>query len=310
MAKYIVKRIIQIIPIFFIVSILIFAIVRMSPTDPVTVILGGKKATTETIQAAQEKFHLNEPIVKQYLRWMGGIFHGDFGISYKNQESVGAMITDRIPVTLGLVVLSSIIGSVIGILAGTICAVKKNTVLDRVISILTIVFVSCPVFLICIFMILIMARIPGANFTGTYESVGEYFSRIWLPSIALSFSLLALVSRVTRTSMIKELKSNYVETAEVKGISRGKIIYRHAFKNAVIPVITVASIQIGAMVVGAVLVENVFALPGLGSLLVTGINTSDYPIVQGIMLLLVAVFLILNLIVDVVYALVDPRIRY
>lgn len=246
MAKYIVKRIIQIIPIFFIVSILIFAIVRMSPTDPVTVILGGKKATTETIQAAQEKFHLNEPIVKQYLRWMGGIFHGDFGISYKNQESVGAMITDRIPVTLGLVVLSSIIGSVIGILAGTICAVKKNTVLDRVISILTIVFVSCPVFLICIFMILIMARIPGANFTGTYESVGEYFSRIWLPSIALSFSLLALVSRVTRTSMIKELKSNYVETAEAKGISRGKIIYRHAFKNAVIPVITVASIQIGA----------------------------------------------------------------
>ena len=110
--------------------------------------------------------------------------------------------------------------------------------------------------------------------------------------------------------MIKELKSNYVETAEAKGISRGKIIYRHAFKNAVIPVITVASIQIGAMVVGAVLVENVFALPGLGSLLITGINTSDYPIVQGIMLLLVAVFLILNLIVDVVYALVDPRIRY
>ncbi len=310
MAKYILKRLVQIIPIFFIVSILIFAIVRMSPTDPITVILGGKRATAESIQAAQERFHLNEPIVQQYLRWMGGIFHGDFGISYKNQESVGAMIASRIPVTLGLVILSSVIGSIVGILAGTMCAVKKNTIIDRTISILTIVFVSCPVFLICIFMILIMSQIPGANFTGTYTNFAEYISRIWLPSIALSFSLLALVSRVTRTSMIKEMKTNYIETAEAKGISRGKIIYRHAFKNAVIPVITVASIQIGAMVVGAVLVENVFALPGLGSLLITGINTSDYPIVQGIMLLLVGLFLILNLVVDVVYALVDPRIRY
>jgi len=151
---------------------------------------------------------------------------------------------------------------------------------------------------------------PGVNFTGTYTNVHEYLERILLPSVALSFGMLALVSRVTRTSMIKELKSKYVETAEAKGISKKQIIFKHAFKNAIIPVITVMSIQIGAMVVGSVLVENVFALPGLGSLLINAINTSDYPIVQSVMLLLVAVFLILNLIVDIIYAIIDPRIRY
>lgn len=212
MVRYIGKRLLQIIPIFFVVSVLIFALVRMSPTEPITVILGGKQSTQAAVQAAQEKFHLNEPIVKQYFRWMIGMFHGDFGQSYKFQQSVGSMITERIPVTLGLVGFSSIIGIAIAIPAGVLCAVKKNTWVDRIISI--------------------------------------------------------------------------------------------------IPVITVMSIQIGAMVVGSVLVENVFALPGLGSLLINAINTSDYPIVQSVMLLLVAVFLILNLIVDIIYAIIDPRIRY
>ena len=159
-------------------------------------------------------------------------------------------------------------------------------------------------------MILFLAKMPGVNFTGTYTNVHKYLERILLPSVALSFGMLAIVSRVTRTSMIKELKSKYVETAEAKGISKKQIIFKHAFKNAIIPVITVMSIQIGAMVVGSVLVENVFALPGLGSLLINAINTSDYPIVQSVMLLLVAVFLILNLIVDIIYAIIDPRIRY
>ena len=234
------------------------------------------------------------------------MFHGDFGQSYKFQQSVGSMITERIPVTLGLVGFSSIIGIAIAIPAGVLCAVKKNTWVDRIISIITIVLVSCPVFLVCILMILFLAQMPGVNFTGTYTNVHEYLERILLPSVALSFGMLALVSRVTRTSMIKELKSKYVETAEAKGISKKQIIFKHA----IIPVITVMSIQIGAMVVGSVLVENVFALPGLGSLLINAINTSDYPIVQSVMLLLVAVFLILNLIVDIIYAIIDPRIRY
>lgn len=310
MVKYIGKRVIQLIPIFFIVSIVIFGIVRMSPTNPVTVILGGKQATPEAVAAVQQKFHLQDSVVSQYFRWIGGIFHGDFGISYKYQQPVTEMIGGRIAVTLGLVGFSALIGIVLAIPAGILCAVKKNTLADRLVSIITIVLVSCPVFLVCILMIMGLSNIQGANFTGTYTNLKEYMDRILLPSFALSFGMLALVSRVTRTSMIKEMKSGYIETAEAKGISRFRVVFRHAFKNAVIPVITVMSIQVGAMIVGAVLVENVFALPGLGSLLITGINTSDYPVVQSIMLLLVLVFLVLNLIVDVVYAVIDPRIRY
>lgn len=161
MVRYIGKRLLQIIPIFFVVSVLIFALVRMSPTEPITVILGGKQSTQAAVQAAQEKFHLNEPIVKQYFRWMIGMFHGDFGQSYKFQQSVGSMITERIPVTLGLVGFSSIIGIAIAIPAGVLCAVKKNTWVDRIISIITIVLVSCPVFLVCILMILFLAQMPG-----------------------------------------------------------------------------------------------------------------------------------------------------
>lgn len=310
MIKYIVKRVIQLIPIFFIVSIVIFGIVRMSPTNPVSVILGGKQSTPDAVAAVQHKFHLNEPVVSQYFRWIGGIFRGDFGVSYKYKQPVADMIGGRMAVTLGLVGFSSVIGILLAIPAGILCAVKKNTAADRFVSIITIVLVSCPVFLVCIIMIMGLSNIQGANFTGTFTNLGEYLNRIFLPSFALSFGMLALVSRVTRTSMMKELKAKYIETAEAKGLSRFRVVFLHAFKNAVIPVITVMSIQVGAMIVGAVLVENVFALPGLGSLLITGINTSDYPVVQSIMLLLVLVFLVLNLIVDVVYAMIDPRIRY
>lgn len=190
MVRYIGKRLLQIIPIFFVVSVLIFALVRMSPTEPITVILGGKQSTQAAVQAAQEKFHLNESIVKQYFRWMMGMFHGDFGQSYKFQQSVGSMITERIPVTLGLVGFSSIIGIAIAIPAGVLCAVKKNTWVDRIISIITIVLVSCPVFLVCILMILFLTQMPGVNFTGTYTNVHEYLERILLPSVALSFGML------------------------------------------------------------------------------------------------------------------------
>lgn len=310
MLKYVFKRILQLIPIFFAVSIVIFLMVRMSPTDPVTIILGGKQTTPEAIAAIKEKFSLDKPLLAQYLIWIKGVFVGNFGTSYKFQQPVTDMIGSRVPVTLGLVVLSSVIGIVVAIPVGVICAVKKNTILDRVLSVISIILVSCPVFLVGILMIMVMSHIHGANFTGSYNNFGEYIQRIIVPSIALSFGMIALTSRVTRSSMIKELKSNYVMMSVSKGLKPGRITFVHALKNALIPVITVTSIQVGAMIVGSVLVENVFALPGLGSLLITGINTSDYPIVQSVTLLLVAAFLLINFLVDIIYALIDPRIKY
>jgi peptide/nickel transport system permease protein len=310
MFKYTAKRLLLLIPILFLVSITIFVMVRLSQVDPVAVILGGKQTTPEVIRNIQGKYNLNQPPVIQYGLWISGVFKGDFGVSYKYQQSVTSLIQNRLPITLGLVLISAIIALAVAIPVGVISAIKKNTWVDRTLSIISLVLVSCPVFLTSILMILVISKVsPGFSFTGTFDNFSEFLERMILPAIALAFSMIALVSRITRSSMIKQLQSNYTMTAVAKGLPTEMIIFKHTLKNAIIPVITVTSVQIGAMIVGAVLVENVFSLPGIGSLLVDSIKSSDYPIVQGVTLLLVTVFLLINLVVDIVYAVIDPRIR-
>jgi peptide/nickel transport system permease protein len=310
MHKYVAKRLLLLIPILFLVSITIFGMIRLSQVDPVAVILGGKQTTPEVIQNIRGKYNLNQPPVVQYGLWITGIFRGDFGVSYKYQQSVTSLIQARMPITLGLVLISSLIALAVAIPVGVASAIRKNTWVDRTLSIITLVLVSSPVFLTGILMILVVSAVfPQFAFTGSFDGFGEFLERMILPAIALAFTMIALVSRITRSSMIKQLQSDYTLTAVAKGLPGKMVIFKHALKNAVIPVITVTSIQIGAMIVGAVLVENVFSLPGIGSLLVDSIKSSDYPIVQGVTLLLVTVFLLINLAVDVLYAMIDPRIR-
>jgi len=310
MLKYTAKRLLLLIPILCLVSIIIFIMVRISQVDPIAVILGGKQTTPAVIQSIREKYSLDKPPIMQYFIWISGIFKGDFGLSFKFQQSVSSLIQDRLPVTLGLVMLSSLIAVLIAIPVGVVSAIKKNTWVDRSLSVASLILVSCPVFLTGILMILGLAQFfPDFSFTGSFDGFEEYFQRLILPAIALSFTMIALVSRVTRSSMIKQLQSNYAMTAVAKGLPLRMVIFKHAFRNALIPVITVASVQFGAMIVGAVLVESVFSLPGVGSLLIDSIKSSDYPIVQGLTLLLVTVFLVINLLVDIIYAVVDPRIR-
>jgi len=310
MLKYTAKRLLLLIPILCLVSVIIFIMVRISQVDPIAVILGGKQTTPAVIQSIREKYSLDKPPIMQYFIWISGIFKGDFGLSFKFQQSVSSLIQDRLPVTLGLVMLSSLIAVLIAIPVGVVSAIKKNTWVDRSLSVASLILVSCPVFLTGILMILGLAQFfPDFSFTGSFDGFEEYFQRLILPAIALSFTMIALVSRVTRSSMIKQLQSNYAMTAVAKGLPLRMVIFKHAFRNALIPVITVASVQFGAMIVGAVLVESVFSLPGVGSLLIDSIKSSDYPIVQGLTLLLVTVFLVINLLVDIIYAVVDPRIR-
>jgi len=310
MLKYTATRLLLLIPILCLVSVIIFIMVRISQVDPIAVILGGKQTTPAVIQSIREKYSLDKPPIMQYFIWISGIFKGDFGLSFKFQQSVSSLIQDRLPVTLGLVMLSSLIAVLIAIPVGVVSAIKKNTWVDRSLSVASLILVSCPVFLTGILMILGLAQFfPDFSFTGSFDGFEEYFQRLILPAIALSFTMIALVSRVTRSSMIKQLQSNYAMTAVAKGLPLRMVIFKHAFRNALIPVITVASVQFGAMIVGAVLVESVFSLPGVGSLLIDSIKSSDYPIVQGLTLLLVTVFLVINLLVDIIYAVVDPRIR-
>lgn len=304
------KRLLQLVIVFFITSVLVFVMIRMSNVDPVSVILGGKQTSPETIENVRIKFGLDKPQIQQYFEWIMGLFTGDLGFSYKFQQPVIDMIKSRVPVTLGLVTMGSVMALIIAIPLGVLSAVKKNTFWDSALSIISLILVSCPTFLTGIIMIIVMGKVnPSYSITGTYTTFAEFISRCSLPALALAFSMIALAMRVTRTGMIEQLQSNYIETAKAKGLSTNKILFGHALKNAIIPLISVISIQIGSMIVGAVLVENVFSLAGLGSLLITSIKSSDYPVVQSITMILVLVFLVISTLTDIIYALIDPRMR-
>lgn len=311
MLKYIVKRILQLIPILLVVSVLIFILVRIAPSDPIASMTKGKHISEETRQALEQQYHLDKSEPEQYLIWITGTLRGDLGDSFQHKQAVTTLVGERLPTTLQLVCMSALLAILIALPIGIVSAVKMNTAVDRLLSILTLVFVSSPVFLTGMVLMLIFAlKIPIFPSFGAGNSFGENFYYLALPALALSMNMVALISRITRSNMIEQLNSNYAVTAIAKGTPYYKVVLRHCLKNALIPVITVASIQIGTMIVGAVLVENVFALGGLGALLIEGIKASDYPVVQGITLMLVAIFLVVNLIVDIVYAMIDPRIRY
>lgn len=310
MLKYIFKRLLQLIPILMIVSIVIFYMVRLSNIDPVSVIIGDKRSTPEIIAQIKEKYNFNKPLIVQYFIWMNGLLHGNLGIDYKNKQEIASLIVSRLPVTAGLVFFSSFISIAVAIPVGILTAVRKNTYVDKILSIITLVLVSSPGFLTSVFLIIAVSSIsPQFAFTGTFNTLSEYIQRMIFPSLALSFGMIALISRVTRSSMIQQHGAEYSLVATAKGLTDSSVVLKHCLKNAIIPVITIFGVQLGSLISGSVLVENVFSLAGIGSLLINGINEGNFPVVQDITLMLVTVFLLLSLIVDVVYAMIDPRIR-
>ena len=310
MAKYIGKRFLQMILILLAASVLIFCMVRITPSDPIASMTKGKKISDETRLAITQQYHLDKSLPEQYVIWITGAVHGDFGNSFDYKRPVSTLISERLPTTLQIVLMSAVLALLIAIPVGIICAVKMNTWLDRTLSILTLVFVASPVFLTAIILMIVFAlKLKMFPTFGAGKTFTENLYYLFLPSLALSMNMVALIARITRSNMIEQLNSNYTTTAIAKGIPYHRIVLRHCLKNAIIPVITVASIQIGSMIVGAVLVENVFALGGIGDILISSIKSSDYPVVQSITLLMVTLFVTINLLVDIVYALIDPRIR-
>lgn len=310
MAKFMLKRVVQMVLVLIAVSVLIFAMVRITPSDPVASMTKGKNVSEETRQELRAHYHLDKGPVEQYFIWIGGVLHGEFGESYQYKQEVGSLIGQRIGVTLSLVVLSGVLAIAVAIPVGVVSAVKMNSWLDKLLSTLTLIFVASPVFLTAIILMFVFAlKIPVFPPFGTGTGFWDSLYHMVLPAVALALNMVALTSRITRTSMIEQLNSDYIRTATAKGVPRMRVILTYALKNALIPIITVTSIQIGSMLVGAVLVESVFAMGGLGDLLITGIKAADYPVVQGVTLLMVFVFLCINLAVDALYAVLDPRIR-
>ena len=310
MLRYIIKKIFQLIPVLLVATILIFAMIKASGLNPVLATLGGGRISQEVLNNKMAKYGLDQPLPLQYLYWLKNILTGNFGSSIKYKTDVVNLIKESVPVTSGLVLISFVIAQITAVLLGVLAAVKQNTIVDKIITVVTLLFFSTPVFFSGILIIFFLADfVPNYAFTGSYNNFGEYLLRLAPAVLVLCFQQIALITKITRSSMIDQLNSDYILTLKAKGLSKSKIIFKHALKNGIIPVITIAGIQFGALIVGSVMVENLFSLPGLGRLLIQCILVGDATVVQGVTLIIVVVFLLTNLIVETLYALIDPRIR-
>ncbi|WP_339060376.1 ABC transporter permease [Tepidibacillus marianensis] len=314
MLSYTLKRLIALIPVLIGVSILTFLIMHISPGDPAKIILGSK-ATEESLQQLRIDLGLNLPLYQQYLRWITNIFKADWGRSIQMKMEVLPLIIDRFGATLILTIVSAGIASITGVLFGVVAAVKKYSFTDRFLMILTLVGFGMPVFWLGIILQIEFGLnldwlpISGMHSPGQ-TGFFDILPHLILPSVSLAVGSSAIIARMTRSSMLEVLEQDFIRTAKAKGLKSKKVIYKHALKNAFIPVLTVIGMQVGFLLAGAVLVEMVFSWPGIGTLMIKGILARDFPLVQGIILFVATSYVIVNLIVDLLYAYLDPRISY
>lgn len=333
MFKYIVKRILMLIPVLLGVSIIVFLIMRVFSPDPAPIVLG-QHATEESMEAWRAANGLNDPIIIQYFNYIKGALTGDLGTSYFTKTPVTREIFSRFPATVELAIAAIVIASVFGILIGVVSAVKKNSIFDNAGMILALVGVSMPIFWLGILLIILFSGIlhilpsgsridpllqpmGGTGFylidtiaQGNWAGFVDALKHLIMPAAALGMYSMAIITRMTRSSMLETLSQDYIRTARAKGISEGKVIRKHALRNALIPVTTVIGLQLGSLLGGAVLTETVFSWPGIGNYTVQCILKSDFPVVQGVVLLIACVFVLINLVVDIIYAFIDPRIKY
>ncbi|RXT06553.1 ABC transporter permease [Ammoniphilus sp. CFH 90114] len=305
MTNYFLKRLLAMVMTLIGVSLIVFMMVHLIPGNPVTYILGDF-ATEEMVKELESRLGLDKPLPIQYLSYMSGVMQGDFGTSYITGYSVMEEILNRIPITAQLAIYSVLFGSFVGILMGTIAAVKHNTIFDRLAMLVSLIGISAPSFWIALFLILIfsyhLSVFPISGYTGFYSLI--------LPSITLGLGSAGNIARMTRSSMLEVIKQDYIRTAQAKGANLYRLVFHHCLQNALIPVITLIGMQFGYLLAGAVVTETVFALPGIGSLVVSSIATRDIPTVQGLILFMAFMFILVNLIVDLLYTKLDPRIQF
>ncbi len=304
MWKYIGKRIIYLIPVVIGVTFIVFLIMNMAPGDPVKSILG-EQASPEAIEELREELGLNDNILIQYKNYFLGLIKGDMGISYKSKVGVAEEIGARLPTTVKLALIAIAIAVSLSIPLGIIAAVKQNTFIDSLTMFVALLGVSIPVFWLGLMLLLFFSLKLGWFPVSGAENWKSYI----LPGIALGFLSMASIARVTRSSMLEVIRQDYIRTARSKGVPYNTIISKHALKNALIPTITVAGLQIGTLLGGSVLTETVFGLPGIGRLMIQSIQGRDLPMVLGCIIVFTVAFSIVNLIVDIIYAFVDPRIK-
>jgi len=333
MSRYLLRRLLEMIPVFFGVILVVFVISRLTPGDPARVILG-ERATPEALAQLRDALGLNEPLPAQFGRYLGRALRGDLGRSIQSNERVVVDLATRFPATMELTLGAMLIASTVGVLTGVLAAVRRNSWFDGVSMFVALFGFSMPIFWLGIMLILLFAWLLGwfpisgrldltvdlARVTGFYlldalltrnwAALGNALRHLVLPAVTLSTVPLAIIARMTRSSLLEVLRQDYVRTARAKGLPERRVVLAHALRNAAIPVITVIGLNVGSLLSGAILTETIFAWPGVGRLVVDAIFARDYPVVQGTVLVIAVVFVAVNLLVDLSYAALDPRIRY
>ncbi|MFI7211529.1 ABC transporter permease [Micromonospora maritima] len=313
MIGYLVRRIAQLIPVLFIVSVVLFLLLRLLPGDPTAEILG-QEASAADRAALRADLGLDAPLWQQFLDWIGGVLTGDLGRSWLTDEPVASVIVDRLPATVELGLIALLLAVAIGIPAGVLAAVRRRTATDSALTGLGVLALSTPHFylaalLIGVFAIWLRLVPPSGYVAFTEDPVGNLV-RMVLPAVTVGSTVVAVVLRQTRGSLLAALGEDYIRTAEATGLRRGRIVTVYALRNAMVPVVTVTALQIGALMSATVVTETIFTLPGMGTLIVNGIFSRDLPVVQGAVLVVVTFVLLVNLVTDLVYAWLDPRITY
>lgn len=305
MLRYVLRRIFMLIPVLFGVTLVSFSLLHLVPGDPAE-ILGGQEATAADIARIRAEYGLDKPLVVQYLRFVGNALRGDMGISIASRHPVRELLFQRLAFTLQLSLVSILVASAIGLLAGIISSTRQYSIFDTASMLGALFGISMPIFWLGLLLILVFAArlhwLPSGGTGGLRYLI--------LPAIALGSASAAVIARMTRASMLEVARQDYIRTARATGYAERVVIFRLALKNAMIPVLTVFGLEFGYMLGGAVLTETVFSLPGVGRLLVEGIFMRDYPVVQGAMMVVATTFVLVNLLTDVAYAFFDPRIRY
>ena len=317
MLGYVVRRLILAVPVFLAVSIMTFSIMQLAPGDPAAILLGGdflEFASADDIADARHQLGVDRPAVVQYLDWFSGFFRGDMGTSLFTGKSVAELVSTRVETTMSLVAMALVLAMVFGIPLGVIAAWKANSAIDRGIMIFAVIGYAMPGFWLAFNLIWLFAVVlgwfPVFGVEPFFQDPVEFLRHMSLPAIAVSTIFIALISRMTRSSMLEVLREDYVRTARAKGLSERVVLVRHALKAAAMPVVTVLGLVFAAAITGAVLTEVVFALPGMGRLFVDSVSNRDFPVIQGLMMIFAGSFVFVNLAVDIVYAYVDPRVRY
>lgn len=309
MLKYTIKRLLQLIPTLIIVSFIVFSMVRLIPGDPITLLYGLSEsggADEEYLDYMREQYGLNDPLVVQYANWIGKIFQGDLGTSLYTHKPIITELANRYKNTLILAVGGTVVGSLVGMVFGIIAAINHNKFGDNVIMVFSMLAVSTPSFFLAMLLMLFfsikLGWLPSLGLKGPAYAV--------LPILTLGLGAVGMISRTTRSSMLDVINQDYIRTSRSRGIANNKIVFVHALRNALIPVLTAIGLRFGHLLAGAALVETVFSIPGLGRFMVDGISNRDYPVVQSTVLVFAVTFVVVNTIVDLLYGLADPRVKY